>query len=73
MKKLAILLLPAILLGGCAAELISADADKVVVRAQKKNAAEAQDVAEAECQKRGMHARLTGRPSDDRLVFDCVR
>lgn len=71
--RLLTLSLPALLLMGCAAEMISADASTVTVKASRRNATQAQDVAEAECQKRGNHARLTGRPADDRLVFDCVR
>ena len=67
------LLMSTALLAGCAAELVSSDGRSVTVKAGRRNMAEAQDLAEAECLKRGNHARMVGRPSDDRLVFDCVR
>ena len=73
MKKLLIILLPVVLMAGCAAELISADANTVTVKGGNRNMGDAKDIAENECQKRGNHARLTGRPAENRLVFDCVR
>ena len=71
MKKL--VLITALLLSGCAAELVSVDARQIVVKARPSQTAEAQDVAEAQCQMRGLHARLTSRPAAGQLGFDCVR
>jgi len=60
-------------MSGCAAELVSEDSKRVVVKARPSQTAEAQDVAEARCQIRGLHARLTTRPAEGQLGFECVR
>lgn len=62
-----------LLMTGCAAELVREDARLVVVKARPSQTAEAQDVAEARCQLRGLHARLTTRPAEGELGFECVR
>ena len=71
MKKL--LLLVCVLMTGCAAELISSNEKLIVVQARRQDVANAQDIAEAECQKRGLHARLTSKPASNQFGFDCVR
>jgi len=71
MKKL--MLLVCILMTGCAAELISSNEKLIVVQARRQDVANAQDIAEAECQKRGLHARLTSKPASNQFGFDCVR
>ena len=71
MKKL--LLLVCVLMTGCAVELISANEKTIIVQARRQDVAKAQDIAEAECQKRGLHARLTSKPASDQFGFDCVR
>jgi len=71
MKKL--LLLVCVLMTGCAAELISANEKTIIVQARRQDVANAQDIAEAECQKRGLHARLTSKPASNQFGFDCVR
>lgn len=73
MKPLAPLLCVLMLMSGCAAELISATDRQVIVKARPSQTGEAQDVAEAQCQQRGLHARLTTRPAAGQLGFDCVR
>ena len=62
-----------ILLAGCAAEVISTTDQLIVVKARERNRPEAQDLAEAKCQQRGLHARLTRRLAEDQLGFECVR
>lgn len=71
MKKL--LLLVCVLMTGCAAELISANEKTIIVQARRQDVANAQDIAETECQKRGLHARLTSKPASNQFGFDCVR
>jgi hypothetical protein len=71
MKKL--FLLTCILLSGCGAELISSSDKLIVVQAGRSDVDKAQDLAEAECLKRGLHARLTTRVSGNQYGFDCVR
>ncbi len=71
MKKL--LLLVCVLMTGCAVELISSNEKTIVVQARRQDVAKAQDIAETECQKRGLHARLTSKPANDQFGFDCVR
>lgn len=58
---------------GCAAELVSVNDKLIVVKARPSKLGEAQDVAETECLKRGLHARLTTRPAEGQYGFDCVR
>lgn len=62
-----------VLMAGCAAELVSADDKLIIVKARKSQVLEATDVAEAQCQRRGLHARLTTKPADGQFGFDCVR
>jgi len=71
MKQL--LLLVCVLMTGCAAELISSNEKTIIVQARRQDVANAQDIAEAECQKRGLHARLTSKPASNQFGFDCVR
>lgn len=71
MKTLIVIL--SLFLAGCAAEVISSTDDLIVVRARERNRPEAQDLAEAKCQQRGLHARLTRRVSEDQLGFQCYR
>ena len=71
MKK--IILVLSVLLAGCAAEVISATDQLIVVKAGNRNRPEAQDLAEVKCQQRGLHARLTRRLAEDQLGFECVR
>jgi hypothetical protein len=73
MKLILLPLLCLTLLAGCAPELLSSTDKLILVKARRQDAAPAQDVAEAECQKRGMHARLTTKPASDQFGFDCVR
>ena len=62
-----------LLLAGCAAELVSGDDKLIIVKARPSQMPEATDVAETQCQKRGLHARLTRRVADNQYGFDCVR
>ena len=70
-KKLILLL--SMVLAGCAAEVLSTTDQLIVVKARERNRPEAQDLAEAKCQQRGLHARLTRRLAEDQLGFECVR
>ena len=70
-KKLILIL--SMLLAGCAAEVLSTTDQLIVVKARERNRPEAQDLAEAKCQQRGLHARLTRRVAEDQLGFECVR
>ena len=67
------LLLLCVLMSGCAAKLLSADDKKVVVQSTPREMVSAQDLADAECAKRGNRARLTGKISSDQYVYDCIR
>ena len=71
--KLLLPLLACALMSGCAAELVSADDKLIVVKARPSKLDDARDIAEAQCQRRGLHARLTTRPATDQYGFDCVR
>ena len=70
-KKLILIL--SMVLAGCAAEVLSVTDQLIVVKARERNRPEAQDLAEAKCQQRGLHARLTQRLAENQLGFECVR
>lgn len=61
------------LLTGCAAELVSVNDSTIIVKARRSQVEEAKDIAETQCQRRGLHARLTTKPAEDQFGFDCVR
>lgn len=72
------LALAALLLSGCASQVVSANARSVVVdagRPPNRNSAEAQRMADAECAKFKRIAQMTGRPvygESNEYVFACV-
>ena len=70
MKK--VLLLVCVLMSGCAAQVISSSERSVVVKARIQDVAEAQALADAECKKRGMLARLSNKMTANQFLFDCV-
>lgn len=74
MSRLTATLACAMLLAGCAAQVVSSSPRTVVIRAGDARIAEAQTMADAECQKHGRHARLIERPSprSSEFVYDCV-
>lgn len=63
-----------IALTGCAAKVVAGNDRMVMVNAGSADAAGAFNLAQQECQKRGMQARLNTRPQGDRQwVFDCIK
>ena len=62
-----------LLLSACAAKIISSTDNLIVVQARERNRAEALELAETQCQQRGLRARLTRRLAEDQLGFECVR
>ena len=74
MKKPGLILLIA-LLSGCAAKVISSGPRSVVVSASDDKVADAQKLADKECQKHNRFAQLRREPtkSSDRFIFDCVQ
>ncbi|MEO7886776.1 MAG: hypothetical protein ABI893_13550 [Polaromonas sp.] len=71
--KILLPLLACIVISGCAAELVSTNDKLIVVKARPSKLGEATDIAEAECQKRGLHARLVTKPTNEQYGFECVR
>jgi len=71
------LLIAAAALTGCAAEVTSSSGRTVVVRAgvPDMGVEKALALAEAECAKRGLSARVQSltSPITDRYIFECVR
>lgn len=68
-----LVLVAALVLSGCAAEVISSSPRTVIVRAGSARAGDAQNAAEAECKKYDRsHARLAGKSGEAQWVFDCV-
>lgn len=63
-------------LSGCAATVVSSTPRSIVIAAGTGNdSAEAQKLAQQECQKYGRHARMTSRPmpyGSNEFTFDCV-
>ncbi|SFU33766.1 hypothetical protein SAMN05216350_101394 [Polaromonas sp. YR568] len=68
------LLIGCALLSGCAAELLSNSEKLIIVKGRPSQQAEAAEIAETECQKRGrMRARLISKPAPGQYGFECVR
>ena len=61
------------LVSGCAAQLVSVNEKTIVVQARRSDVAGATDIAEAQCQRRGLHARLVTKPAENQFGFECVR
>lgn len=76
-KKLPLLsslLIGCALLSGCAAELLSNTEKLIIVKGRPSQAADATEIAETECQKRGrMRARMISKPAEGQYGFECVR
>lgn len=70
MKYLVVVL--AVLLAGCAAQVRSSGERSVVIWAPGNAVAEAQGLAERECGKHGRTARLAGQLNNGNLVYDCL-
>ena len=64
-------LIAVLLLTGCASVVSSSDRT-VVIQAGAAMSAKAQELADVECNKRNLHARLSMKPSPNQFVFDCV-
>lgn len=62
----------AVLLSGCAAQVLSEGERTVVIKTRSDDVASAQTLAETVCSKRGLHARLSIKVSSVKYVFDCV-
>jgi len=62
----------ALVLVGCAAQVVSEGERTVVIKTRSNDIASAQTLAEAKCNKRGLHARLSIKVSPVKYVFDCV-
>ena len=77
MKKtylLSFVLLATALLSGCAAELLSNTEKLIIVKGRPSQLADASEIAETQCQKRGgQHARLITKPAEGQYGFECVR
>jgi hypothetical protein len=73
--KTIITLVVASSLSGCAPRVISSSDRTVVVESFNKNYPESQKLADAECKKYGLSARMAGRPDHvhSEFVYDCVR
>jgi hypothetical protein len=71
MTKLKYLVL-ALILSGCAAQVLSAGERTVVIQTRSNDITSAQDLAETVCRKRGLHARLSIKVSPVKYVFDCI-
>jgi hypothetical protein len=63
----------ALVLSGCATQVLSAGERTVVIKARSNDDANAQALAEKECNKRGLHARLSIKASPIKYVFDCIK
>jgi hypothetical protein len=71
---LSFVLLAAALLSGCAAELLSNTEKLIIVKGRPSQLADASEIAETQCQKRGgQHARLITKPAEGQYGFECVR
>jgi hypothetical protein len=67
-----LLVVVALVISGCAAQVVSSSERSVIVRARMQEARQAQDLAEAECAKHHLHARLSMLAPMGQWVYDCV-
>lgn len=67
--------LASFVLAGCAAKVISSSPRSVVVQGGTARVQESQTLADQECGKHQLHARLVARPSgsSSNFVYDCVQ
>jgi hypothetical protein len=62
----------AFMLSGCAAQLLSAGERTLVIKTRSDDVESAQTLADSECKKRGLHARLSIKASPEKYIFDCI-
>ena len=63
----------AVVLSGCAAQVLSAGERTLVIRTRSgDDVASAQALADSECNKRGLRARLSIKASPVKYIFDCI-
>ena len=69
------LLVLIVMVSGCAAKVVSSGPRSVVISGSDDKVADAQKLADKECQKHGRFAQLRREPtqSSDRFIFDCVQ
>ena len=72
MKKLTISLGVVFALSGCAVQVSSTSPRSVVINGGSAQTAEAQAAADMECAKHNRYARLSGKPTPNEFVYDCV-
>ena len=68
-----VLLVIAVALSGCAAQVVSSNPRSVTIESLTADVAAAQRAADGECAKRGAYARMSGRASDRHFVYDCIQ
>jgi hypothetical protein len=62
-----------VILAGCAAQVIASTPRSVTIQAGSVMVGDATKAAQTECQKHGLHARLSGKNTPNQFVFDCVQ
>lgn len=65
--------LAVVFLSGCAAHLISSGPRSVVIQAGSAQTAEAQALADFECARHKLFARLAMKPTPNQFIYDCVQ
>jgi hypothetical protein len=73
MRSVAVLTILALLAGCADIKLISSGKRSIIVGGPIDKMDEMLNVAEAECQKQGLHAELAGRISSHQYSYSCVR
>ena len=61
-----------ITLAGCAVQVTSSSPRTVTIQAGSAQTAEAQKAADAECAKHKLFARLSGKPTPNQFIYDCI-
>ena len=62
----------AVFLTGCAVQVTSSSPRTVTIQAGSARTAEAQKAADAECAKHKLFARLSGKPTPNQFIYDCI-
>lgn len=72
MRVLTLAALAVCLLAGCAVQVTSSSPRTVTVQGGSAQTAEAQQAADAECARHKLYARLSGKPTPNQFIYDCI-
>lgn len=75
MKAKILAIAAALILAGCATKVVSSNSRSVIVESEMMEASKAQNLADIECRKHGLYARMTTKADfyDRNYIFECIQ